>query len=186
MCSKKPAGCCVADTISLRPLTPADWEIFRALRLRALRMHPGYFSAAAEEREKDPPEHWQHTLNGEGKIVLGLFDGPALIGITAAFTVTGIEDPADQSGVMAMSFIEPAYRGQNLSDLYYEARIDFARRHLPWKKLVIAHREGNEPSRRAMLKHGFIFTHTEEIDWPDGTRDLQHNYEIDLEKLRTA
>ncbi len=35
-----------------------------------------------------------------------------------------------------------------------------------------------------MIKHGFKFIGTEEIDWPDGTRDTEYMYELDLENLR--
>jgi RimJ/RimL family protein N-acetyltransferase len=183
MCSKKRAAFYVAE-ITLRLLTPEDWEMFRSLRLRAIRMHTGYFLAKPEDAEKEPPEHWRQTLNGQGKAVFGLFDGTALIGITAVFTWR--EDPSGQSGVMAMSFIEPAYRGKGYSGLFYKARIEFAKNHRPWKILAIAHREGNEPSKRAMLKHGFIFTGTKEIDWPDGTCGPEYCYEMDLEKLRAG
>lgn len=168
--------------ITLRMLAPEDWEALRAIRIRAVTMHTGYFLANPTTTENEPPEFWQQTLDGKGKAVFGLFHQNELIGITAVFTWR--EDPSDESGVMAMSFIEPAYRGQGHSSLFYEARIDFAKKFLPWKKLVIGHREGNEPSRRAMLKHGFTFKNTKEIDWPDGSRGVEYNYELDLEALR--
>lgn len=168
--------------IAIRPLTPDDTEIFRALRLRALRMHPGYFAADPGKAEQEPEEYWRETLNGQGKQVFGLFGDTTLIGITGVFTWR--EDPSGQTGVMAMSFIEPDYRDHGYSDLFYKTRIDFAKSHKPWKKLVVSHRADNEPSKRAIAKHGFVLTGTKETDWPDGTRDKEYTYELDLEKLR--
>jgi len=139
--------------------------------------------ANPDEAKNLPKSYWLETLDCKGKQVFGLFDDQTLIGITGVFTWR--EDPSGQTGVMAMSFIEPSYRGQGHSNLFYKARIDFALQYKAWKKLVISHREGNEASRRAMIKHGFTLTGTEETDWPDGTRDREYNYVLDLEKLRS-
>jgi RimJ/RimL family protein N-acetyltransferase len=168
--------------IHIRLLKPEDWQILRKMRLRALQMNPDVFLGVYAVEFQNPDEKWHEVVDGTGKGVFGLFDGGTLIGITAVFTWR--EDPSGQTGVMAYSFIEPAYRGRGLSKLLYEARIAWAVRHKPFKKLVIAHREGNEASKRAMLAHGFVFTDTKSIDWPDGTADLEYNYELDLETLR--
>ncbi len=173
--------CCVAE-ICLRPLVPVDWEVFRALRLRALSMHPGFYSGTFADAETRPPEEWQEMLDGKGKKIFGLFDGSELIGITAVFTCR--DDPDRQTGVFAMSFIEPDYRGQGYADLYYKARVDFGVRHLPWARLSVSHRADNEPSRRAILRHGFRFIGEKEKDWPDGTMMDEFMYEMNLVQLR--
>lgn len=170
------------DNVALRVLTPEDWEIFRAVRIRAVTLHTNYFMQTPQGAKDQPKEHWCDILSGQGKQVFGLFDADRLIGITAVFTWR--DDPSGETGVLAMSFIEPDYRGQGYSDLFYKARIEFAIGHLPWKKLHVAHRKANEPSRRAILKHGFEFIGTNEIDWPDGTRDTECMYELDLVRLR--
>ena len=170
-------------SVTLCPLLPEDWEIFRAMRIRALRLHTGYFMANPDKSEEESVSHWHETLDGIGKQVLGLFDDEVLIGITGVFTCC--KDPSGQTGVMAMSFIEPTYRGKGYSDLFYKARIDFAKNHTPWKKLNISHRKDNEPSRKAMIKNGFVFIGEQETMWPDGTQDTEYNYELDLEKLRS-
>ena len=121
-------------------------------------------------------------LDGKGKQIFGLFDGKTLIGITAVFTDR--EDPSGQTGVFAMSFIEPDYRGQGYADLYYKARIDFGVSYTPWTRLAVSHRADNEPSKRAILRHGFVFTGQKEKDWPDGKRLDEMMYELDLETLR--
>lgn len=168
--------------VALRALVPADRDIFRTLRLRALSLHPGFYSGTLEDAEQRTPEEWQEMLNGHGKRIFGLFDGDTLIGITAVFTCR--EDPSGRTGVFAMSFIEPKYRGKGYADLYYRARIDFGVKHLPWTRLSVSHRADNEPSRRAILRHGFTFTDRAAKDWPDGARMEELQYEMDLVRLR--
>ena len=170
------------NDIYIRPLTPDDWEDFRAIRIRAVNMHTGYVLVKPDETEKQPSEHWKETLDGQGKQVFGLFDKDKLIGITAALTWR--EDPTGKTGIMAMIFIEPEYRGKGYSSFFYKVCIDFAKNYLVWDKLAIGHRKGNEPSRKGMTNHGFQFTETKEIDWPDDTRDIEYRYELDLKGLR--
>ena len=121
-------------------------------------------------------------LDGQGKRIFGLFDGETLIGITAVFTCR--DDPSGRTGVFAMSFIEPDYRGKGYAYLYYKARIDFGVSYTPWTRLAVSHRADNEPSKRAILRHGFVFTGQKEKDWPDGKRLDEMMYELDLETLR--
>ncbi len=168
--------------IYIRSLTPEDWEEFRSIRIRSLTMHAGYFLGKLDEVNELPDEYWKETLDGNGKQVFGLFDKNVLIGITAIFT--WLEDPTGKTGVMAMSFIEPPYRNKGYSNFFYKARIDYAKNNSKWDKLVIGHREGNEPVRKAVIKYGFEFLDTENIDWPDGTLDIEYRYELDLTRFR--
>ncbi|MBK6896443.1 MAG: GNAT family N-acetyltransferase [Alphaproteobacteria bacterium] len=168
--------------VYLRPLVPDDSDIFRSLRLRALSKHPGFYSGTLADAESRPPEEWREMLDGSGKQVSGLFDENKLIGITAVFTCR--DDPSGRTGVFAMSFIAPEYRGRGYADLYYKARMDFGMKHLPWTRLSVSHRADNEPSKRAILRHGFTLIGQVEKDWPDGQRMEEFMYEMDLARLR--
>ena len=170
-------------SIYIRPLLPDEWELYRAIRTRAVCMHTGYYFADPEETKNRPDHFWKDGLDQNGKCVFGLFDDEKIIGLCGIFTWN--EDPSGKTGVMAMDFIDPEYRGKGLTDLLYKARIDFAIQHKAWKKLSIGHREGNEPSRRAMIKHGFELVETKDINWPDGSRDIEYLYELNLSELRT-
>ncbi len=169
-------------SISIRPLTPADLQVFKTMRLKALQTHPGVYQGTYKDSAARPDSEWLEMLDQKGKCVFGLFDRDSMIGLTAVFTWH--EDQSGESGAFAMSYIEPEYRNLGLSRYLYEARIHWGLRYLPWKKLVIAHREGNEPSRRAMIANGFHFVNKKKIKWPDGAEDWEYNYEIDLTKLR--
>lgn len=182
MSKRKPVAPSDPD-ITIRALVPEDWEIFREIRLHAVTMHTGYFLSSVEETKQYPPEHWKQSLSGGDKQVFGLFSNGKLIGITGVFTWK--EDPTRKTGIMAMSFIEPEYRGRGYSSLFYKARLDFAKNHKPWTKLAVAHRDGNDASKHAILKHGFVYKGAEEITWPDGKKDLKHQYELNLDVLST-
>lgn len=170
--------------ISIIALTPADVQAFKTIRLNALKAHPGVYSGKYEDAVTWPDSEWLGELDQKGKCIFGLYDDEKIIGITAVFTWR--EDPTKESGILAMSYIEPDYRNRGLSRHFYEARIHWALQHLPWKKLVVSHRDGNEPSRRAMLAHGFEFTHKTRKVWPDSIEADEYHYMIDLEKLRRA
>ncbi len=170
------------ETIHIRALNPEDWRIVKDMRLIALQTNPGVFGGNYAEESSYTEDMWREFLDGQGRKIFGLFDGQQMIGITAAFTWR--EDPSGQSGVMAYTFLKPEYREQRLTQMIYKVRIDFALQYKPWKKLVIGHRDGNEPSRRAMVAHGFVFTHITRKIWPDGIEADEYHYVMDLEKLR--
>ena len=168
--------------ISIHALTFEDLQIFKEMRLRALKSDPDVYFGDFETSSKFSNARWEATLDGQGKQVFGLFDVDRLIGITAVFTYK--DDKSGESGMMGMSFILPEYRGKGLSDLLYQARIEWALAYSPFKKLIAGHREGNEPSRKAMLKHGFQFTGKEMVNWPGDMQNYEYKYELDLEALR--
>ena len=171
-------------SITTRALTPQDWQTFRRIRLRALCAHPDVYSGSYGEAAARSERDWIEMLDGNGKCIFGLFDGNRIIGIAAVFTSRA--DPDGQSGVLAMDYIDPSYRGWRLSKLLYQARIDWAKQHPPFRRLVVAHREGNEPSRRANQSFGFKFVGKDEMDWPDGTNAPEYIYELDLVALRNS
>lgn len=164
--------------LRIRPLKQADWEAFRELRLHALRTEPGkFFSAHADEVDKRP-EEWRQTIAGSDHQVFGLYHGAQLIGITAAFTWR--DDPSGETAILAMSFILPEYRGKNLSNLLYQARLDWIRAQPQFKRIVVSHRESNDASRKAIHRHGFAFVKRIERTWPDGATEDELSYELRL------
>ncbi|PZP56678.1 MAG: hypothetical protein DI586_02885 [Micavibrio aeruginosavorus] len=164
------------DKIYIRPFRKDEWELFKAKRLQALQDMPNVFlstyGAAAAQRD----EFWQDLIGAEKTEIFGLFDDQKLIGITGAF-----ENWRDETGKTAnfgMSYLDAGYRGKGLSRLLYQARIDWARAK-GFEKVAVGHREGNEVSKAANQKFGFVFYEKEEIDFPDG-RAMDYRYELKL------
>jgi RimJ/RimL family protein N-acetyltransferase len=171
-------------SIRTRALTTQDWKTFRQIRLRALQEHPDVYLASYKDAATRTEREWAEMLDGKGKCIFGLFDGDKIIGLAAIFTLR--EDPSGQSGVLAMDYIDPLYRGRRLSKLLYEARIDWAKQHPSFRRLVVSHREGNEASRHANQSFDFKFIGKEEVSWPDGTKAPDYTYELDLAARRTS
>jgi RimJ/RimL family protein N-acetyltransferase len=170
------------SSVNLQPLELKDWQLLRAMRIRAVTTHPDLFYDSVEGATNYEPSYWQRLLAGSGNKFFALFDEQECVGITGIITWDG--DKSGQTGMIGYSFIDPEYRGKGFVDLLYGARLEHAIDHTAWKKLITDHRAGNESSRKAISKYGFVLTEKVLIDWPDGSRDYEYRYELDLEKLR--
>ena len=170
--------------IKIRSLHPSDWQMLRDMRLHALQTNPNYFLDAYDTAVNQPDDYWANMLSDPKKQVFGLFDGYKMIGITSVFT--SIEDPSGETAILAMSFILPEYRGQGLSKIFFNTRIEWALGQPHLKKLNVSHREDNEASKNAIKSFGFEFVNRGKIRWPDGTEEYDYAYELELDKLRTV
>ena len=166
--------------VTYRLLSREDWESLRDIRLAALLECEGFYLTSYAQALNYTADDWQARIEGPDKAIFGLFDAGVLIGIGGVFTAQ--DDPSEQNGVLGMGFVAAEYRGQGLSQLLYTARIDWARKHRSIRTLKVSHREGNEVSRRAMLKHGFVFAGKERITFGDGQEDMDYQYVLQLEK----
>jgi len=169
-------------TFTIRPLEPAEWELFRDFRLGALNASPGVFAVRYEDAITNPPEFWRSTIKGPAHQVFGLFDGGKLIGITAAFSHR--DDPTGQTALLAMSFILPDYRGRGLSRMFYDARLAWICAQPQFKRVVVSHRESNEASRRANQRRGFLAIEKTPHIWPNGEREDEVFYELKISSLK--
>ena len=165
-------------SITIRPLDPTEWALFRDFRLAALQAAPGMFSATYDEAAARTPDAWQSLIHGSDHQVFGLFDAQSLIGITAVFQAR--EDPTGTTAQLAMSFILPAYRGRHLSRLFYEARLAWIHQRPHFRRVLVSVRASNAPSRQANQRYGFVETHRAPQAWHDGGTDDEIFYELTL------
>jgi RimJ/RimL family protein N-acetyltransferase len=164
-------------TVTIRQLRPDEWPAFRDLRLKALRLDGGNFFRTVDEERDRPVDHWREMLESDDSAVFGLFDRTMLVGITAVYVDRAIV--ARDTAGLGMTWLEPAYRGRGLSATIYAARIAWARGK-GLTRIIVSHREGNEPSRRAMLAHAFRRTGAAPHAWPDGRVVNNISYELPL------
>src|SRR5947209_7031601 len=106
--------------MNIRPLLPSEWEIFRDIRLHALKTAPGMFESTYVQATARSEADWRALLAPERQQIFGLFDGDTLVGISGVFTSR--DDAA--TAQLIMHFILPEYRGRKLSRLFYDAGID--------------------------------------------------------------
>lgn len=161
--------------IEIRRLRPDEWQEFRRIRLTSLAVDPGAFVRTADEENARPESHWKEMLESDDGAVFGLFDGPALVGITAVYIDRAI--PARDTAALGMTWLHPDFRGKGLSCRMFEHRLAWAR-DKGVARIAVAHRAGNEPSRRAILAHGFRPTGRALHRWPDGAEAARLDYEL--------
>jgi RimJ/RimL family protein N-acetyltransferase len=78
------------------------------------------------------------------------------------------------------SWLDPNFRGKGLSELMYQTRIDWAKRQPTVERIIVSHRASNFASKHAILKHGFVRTHSTEKIWSDGLTDDDVHYELKI------
>ncbi|RYZ52368.1 MAG: GNAT family N-acetyltransferase [Sphingobacteriales bacterium] len=152
-----------------------DLEAYKAMRLESLKNCPGYFGNSYDLEAAFPETEWQHRLTDTSRACFGLYHLDELIGITAIL----IEDADARQAYLTQSYIRESHRKRGLSRLLYQARINWAKEQ-GVRKLIIGHRKSNEISRRANQRFGFIYTHCEPRDWPDGTSEPFLYYFLEL------
>lgn len=165
--------------IALRRLLPHEWPDFRRIRLAALAADPGAFVRTIEEENARPEGHWREMLESDDGAIFGLFGDADLVGITAVFVDHAI--PARDTAALGLTWLHPDYRGNGLSRPIFGHRIAWAREKRV-ARIAVSHREGNDPSRRAILAHGFTPVGHALHQWPDGAKVAKLDYELVLER----
>jgi RimJ/RimL family protein N-acetyltransferase len=172
------------ESVRIAALREEDWEILKAIRLKALQSDPGVFSSNYADEAKYEDYKWRSMLQEKNVQIFALFDKDKAIGMTGVAIDRG--DPSGQRAVLWGSWLEPAYRKQGLSVLMYEARIDWARQHPVCRTVIVSHRASNANSERANQKHGFVFTHAVTKTWPDGGVEDDVFYELRVKSPAAA
>ena len=113
-----------ATVPTIRRLTEADVEIWRAIRLEALRGSPDAFGQTVEHAERQPVESYRATVAGAFP-PFAAFDGAAAVG-TAGFYIMGGEKMAHR-GVLWGMYVTASHRGCGLGRRLIGAVIDHAR-----------------------------------------------------------
>lgn len=73
-------------SVSIRRLLPADAETFQQVRERAVAEHPEAFLSSSAEEESRSLDVVRERLGGaNGSVVLGAFDGAALVGTCGVY-----------------------------------------------------------------------------------------------------
>lgn len=168
----------MSENIYIRRWLEDDWEIFKAIRLEALCAHPDVFGASYDVEFAKDDAFWKDRLSDLSYgAVFGLYDVDKVIGLTAVFRDRN--RPLD-AVFLCMSYIRPEYRKHNLSDLLYRARIDWAKSQNGIHIISVAHREGNEASRRANQRWGFVLSSIKDEVFGNGEIAKYYTYELKI------
>jgi RimJ/RimL family protein N-acetyltransferase len=165
--------------ISIRQLTEDEWRELRKIRLKALKTDPLVFGSNFERESRMTEADWRGWLRSNDSAIFIIFAAGAPIGMTGVSIFR--DDPTGQTAIFWGSWLEPHFRGKGLSDLMYQARLEWARRHPSVERIVVSHRASNLASKYANQKHGFKFTRAREKIWSDGAVEDELCYELYLE-----
>lgn len=163
------------DEYTLRRLLPSQWEDYKSIRLEALKTNPEMFGSNYAKEATYSQSDWVSFLENDSRAMFALYHATSLIGLSG---VTLKKDDAT-TAVLFASFIQLSHREKGLSKLFYQARIDWARQK-KCRLIIVSHRIGNILSKAANQRFGFKYTHTEEVNWPDGVRADELVYSLEL------
>jgi len=156
-------------------LLPCHWEEYKSIRLEALETNPEMFGSPYAKESTYSEMEWKALLENKYRGMFALYHNQSLIGLSG---VT-IKKDNTATAIFFASYIKPAHRGKGLSNLLYEARMEWVRLQ-KCQFITVSHRAGNESSEAAIKRFGFKYSHTEPVNWPDGMKADELTYLFQL------
>ena len=133
----------------VRRLTTEDTEIYRAVRLEGLRLHPEAFGASYETEAKVPMEFFSARLSTSS--LFGAFDGDALLGIAGHFSSASLKER--HKATLFGMYVREIARSRGVGRKLVEAVIADAATQFESIQLTVA--TANEGARRLYERCGF-------------------------------
>lgn len=149
--------------------------MYKAIRLEALQLEPGFFGNSYAIEVAMTDAEWLERITDPGMARFGLYCNDELAGLTAIIQ----DKEKKEEAYMTQSYIRMAHRNKGLSRLLYDARLAWAKEQ-GIKRLTIGHKENNLASKAANQRYGFRYTHRETRTWPDGSTADMLYYVLEL------
>ena len=135
--------------IKVRRLTEDDAEIFRAIRLEALELHPETFQATYESAADLHLDAFRQRLRQYA--LFGGFMGGKLRGFVGFYP---LKNPKiSHKGIMWGMYVEEEARGTGLAEAMVETVLDYARDKV--EQIILSVLADNERAKRFYEKMGF-------------------------------
>jgi ribosomal protein S18 acetylase RimI-like enzyme len=141
------------NAISTRPIGPEDWQVWRRLRLDALRTDPEmYGSTYAGTLAKDTEEYWRGILSSEGVCVIAEDADHNAVGMARVFPL-----PIDGESLphIISVWVDPAARGRGAGGAVIEACLDWVRCERSASAVRLNVKKSNAVARRVYERAGF-------------------------------
>ncbi|MHB8587998.1 MAG: GNAT family N-acetyltransferase [Candidatus Dormibacteraceae bacterium] len=134
----------------MRRLGPDDWQVFREVRLAALREAPYAFGSTYEAEVGAGEESWRKRLVDRVRFVAEV-DG-RVVGTVGAGT-------GEFSGTAALTalWVDPGFRSRGVGTALVEAVVDWAKSH-GFNQVLLWVTEINDKAERLYQRHGFART----------------------------
>jgi RimJ/RimL family protein N-acetyltransferase len=164
------------NKIVVKQLAIDDWRDFKEIRLESVRLHNDVLGMSYDVESNKDDSYWKNVLSDiYNGAVFGLYDEEKIIGLTGVFRH---RDHVKNTTILCMVYIHEDYRGKDLSDLLFKASIDWSKSQEGITRIWVGHRAGNEASRRANQRHGFVLISTEDMTFGNGETDTHYTYEL--------
>jgi ribosomal protein S18 acetylase RimI-like enzyme len=135
--------------IYIRRLGPEEAELFRAIRLEALRAYPASFGASYEVESAKPLLHFADTLGGSA--IFSAWREGEVLGIAGFWRH---EEPKERhKGLLWTMYVRKEARGSGAADRLVEAVVKHARNEV--EVITLAVGVHNVPAQRLYSRHGF-------------------------------
>lgn len=149
--------------IELRVLTPADWRVWRELRLAALAEAPAAFGSRLADWQDAGEDRWRERL-----AIAGSANFVAVMDGTPAGMASGVLGDDGTAELLSM-WVSPAARGSEVSDRLVRAVAQWAREQGA-AALNLAVTEDNQKAAALYRRSGFADTGELAGPLPDGVR----------------
>ena len=136
--------------IAIVELGPQDWQVWRRVRLAALRDAPEAFGSTYAEWEHADEARWRARLTQVPLHALASVDGvPA-----GVVSVTG-PGPVGTVELISM-WVAPSSRGHGVGGALVGCAVEWARRHSPGAPIALQVRRRNAQAIALYERHGFV------------------------------
>ena len=136
-------------SFAIRPLDPAEPELYREIRLEALRLHPDAFGAAFEDEAARPLTFFEQRLSGN--VIFGGFRGAELLGTAGFMPETGVK--REHKAHLWGMYVRAPARGTGLAGELVQAVLNHAKERVVLIQLSVV--IGNAGARRLYERFGF-------------------------------
>ena len=136
--------------MNIRRIGPEDWEIFRDVRLAALREAPYAFGSTFQGEVGGSEESWRHRLTDRARLVAEV-DGQ-VVGTVSA----GAGEFAGTTVLTAL-WVDPSFRGQGFGSALVDAVVAWAGSQ-GCSKILLWVTDVNKTAERLYERHGFTRT----------------------------
>ena len=126
---------------------PDEWEVFRELRLRALREAPYAFGSRYDDWAEAPEASWRDRLSNVPLNLVARVDGE-LVGMAS-----GVVEDEDGAELISM-WVDPAARGSGVAAALIQAVVEWARSAGRATYLMV--RSENARAIAAYARAGFV------------------------------
>jgi GNAT superfamily N-acetyltransferase len=136
--------------VDVRLLGPNDWQLFRNVRLAALKESPFAFGSTYESEVGAPEASWRRRVADRARYVAEV-DGEI------AGTVSGGEAGTEGTAAITSMWVDPRFRRQGVGDLLVQEVLDWARSN-GYQEVVLWVVEGNVQAEKLYERNAFVRT----------------------------